>query len=45
MMFNNVENIQLDSEQIAKSWEGQFSFRKETDTTIWYKLLLTSMII
>ena len=26
-------NIQLDSEQIAKSWEGQFSFRKETDTT------------
>ena len=26
-------NIQLDSEQIAKSWEGRFSFRKETDTT------------
>lgn len=23
-------NIQLDSEQIAKSWEGRFSFRKET---------------
>ena len=33
MISNNMGNIQLDSEQIAKSWEGRFSFRKETDTT------------
>ena len=32
MISNNMGNIQLDSEQIAKSWEGRFSFRKETDT-------------
>lgn len=33
MMFNNIGNMQFEAEQIAKSWEGQFRFLKETETT------------
>lgn len=32
MALNNMEKVQLNSKQIAKSWTGQFIFQKETDS-------------